>query len=122
MAPEHVAVVLQTFATEDWVSGRTGPCTLARVVSHALARKWGGPLALPADVAEVYLRIDRTAAGDAVGAGGIAAPSLLPTVRQVPEVEVVSEKSAASVAVLSLESPRRAQTGFGGPPGKGSGG
>lgn len=60
MAPEHVAVVLRTFVTEDWVRGRTGPCTLARVVSHALAREWGGPLALPAEVAEVYLREPET--------------------------------------------------------------
>src|SRR5579864_2891037 len=60
MIPTHIALVLRTFPTEDWVSGRTGPCTLARIVAHALAREWGGPLALPAEVAEVYLREPET--------------------------------------------------------------
>src|SRR6516225_2753069 len=68
------------------------------------------------------VRGDRAAADDAVGAGRIAAPSLLLTVRQLPEVGVVSEKPAARVAVRSLEGPRRAQTGFRGAAGTGSGG
>ncbi len=39
------------------------------------------------------VRGDRVAACDPVGTGGIAALSLLPTVRPVPDVGVVSEKS-----------------------------
>ena len=67
------------------------------------------------------VRGDRAAADDAVGAGRIAAPSLLLTVRQVPEVGMVSEKPAARVAVPCLEGPRRAQTGFRGAAGTGYG-
>src|SRR6516164_4570549 len=64
------------------------------------------------------VRGDRAAADDAVGAGRTAAPSLLLTVRQLPEVGMVSEKPAARVAVPSLEGPRRAQTGFRGAAGR----
>jgi len=68
------------------------------------------------------VRGDRAAAYDTVGAGGIAAPLLLPVERPGPEVGVVSEKSAVSAAVPSLEGLRMAQTGFRGAAGEGSGG
>jgi len=60
------------------------------------------------------VRIDRAAAGDAVGAGGIAGPSLLPTVRQVLEVGVVSEKSASRGAVPKSGGPREGTNGLSG--------
>lgn len=63
MDPEHVANVLHTFASidcNDWGSEQTGRWNLARTVYFALAREWGGPLALPAVVAEIYLRDPET--------------------------------------------------------------
>jgi hypothetical protein len=53
---EHVAIVLDVFANEDWVREQTGRCNLARIVDHTLAREWDGPLALPKAVADLYLR------------------------------------------------------------------
>jgi hypothetical protein len=55
MDAEHVAIVLDVFASEDWVRSRTGRCNLALTVYHALSRVWDGPLALPKAVADVYL-------------------------------------------------------------------
>src|SRR2546426_6663068 len=49
------------------------------------------------------VRGDRAAACGAIGASGIAAPSVLPTVRPVSEVGVVSEKSAANAVIPSVQ-------------------
>jgi len=55
MDPEHVTIVLDTFANDDWVCTGTGRSNLALTVYHALSRVWDGPLALPKAVAAVYL-------------------------------------------------------------------
>jgi hypothetical protein len=55
MDPQHVAIVLDVFAGEDWVRERTGRSNLALTVYHVLSRVWDGPLALPKAVADVYL-------------------------------------------------------------------
>jgi len=55
MDPEHVAIVLDVFASGNWPRERTGRCNLARIVYHILAQEWGGPLALPRVVADLYL-------------------------------------------------------------------
>ena len=55
MDPAHVAIVLDVFASEDWVREQTGRCNLARTVYHLLAGDQAGPLALPKLVAEVCL-------------------------------------------------------------------
>ena len=66
------------------------------------------------------VRDDRATTCGAVGASEIAAPSL-PTVGPVSGVGVVSEKSAANVAMPTVEGPRRAQMGFQGSAGRAPG-
>jgi hypothetical protein len=80
-----------------------------KILAHIL-----GGLFSPAAV-----RGDRATAGDVVGAGRIVAPSLLLMVRPVG---VVSEKSAARVAVPSLDVPRWGANGLFGAAEEGSGG
>jgi hypothetical protein len=55
MHPEHLAIVLDTFANDDWVRTQTGRSSLALAVYHALGGVWSGPVAIPKAVGEVYL-------------------------------------------------------------------
>jgi hypothetical protein len=77
MDVEHVAIVLDVFASEDWLRERTGGCNLARAAYDLLERHRDGPLALPKVVAEVCLNDPDTLPIHKCEAGGYRIPTYI---------------------------------------------